>query len=99
MQSINPLKVKGIVPNKCIYAGAALLDDGFMELLRAKTLAERPYTARKNIKDKDYNRFAHRIWHGNLKENHSVDMEDQIFDLPLMFIGNQVTGSTMAFTA
>ncbi|KAF5632565.1 uncharacterized protein FTJAE_7448 [Fusarium tjaetaba] len=34
--SIHPFRVKEIRPGQCIFAGACLLDDGFMELLKEK---------------------------------------------------------------
>ncbi|PNP79594.1 hypothetical protein FNYG_07210 [Fusarium nygamai] len=99
VRSMEPLAVREISPSKCIYAGAALLDDGFMKLLRAKTQAERPKNAFKDLTDKDYNKFADQVWHNEMKIEHSVDKEGQTFDLPLKFIGKQVGKSTMEFTA
>ncbi|KAF5562621.1 hypothetical protein FPHYL_5605 [Fusarium phyllophilum] len=99
VRSMEPLAVREISPSKCIYAGAALLDDGFMKLLRAKTRAERSKNVVKDLTDKNYDKFADDIWHNNMKKKHSVNMEGQIFDLPLKFIGKQVDQSTMEFTA
>ncbi|KAF5595547.1 hypothetical protein FPANT_4615 [Fusarium pseudoanthophilum] len=79
-------------------AGAALLDDGFIKLLRAKTQAERPKNVLKDLTDKDYNKFADRVWHNEMKIEHSVDKECQTFDLPHKFIGKLVGQSTMEFT-
>ncbi|KAF5707113.1 hypothetical protein FMUND_11297 [Fusarium mundagurra] len=99
VRSMEPLAVREISPSKCIYAGAALLDDGFMKLLRAKTQAERPRNAVKDLTDKNYDKFANDIWHNDMKKNHCVNIEGQTFDLPLKFIGKQVGVSTMEFTA
>ncbi|KAF4493470.1 hypothetical protein FAGAP_10426 [Fusarium agapanthi] len=99
VRSMRPLAVDETSPSKCIYAGAALLDDGFMKLLRAKTGAECPKQAVKDLKDKDYDKFADRIWHSKMKKRHAVDMGGQVFDLPLKFLGKQAGQSTMEFTA
>ncbi|KAG7411521.1 hypothetical protein Forpe1208_v009879 [Fusarium oxysporum f. sp. rapae] len=97
--SMRPLAVREISPSKSIYAGAALLDDGFMELLKARTKAERPRPTFKLLTDEDFNKFADSIWHNDMKRNHSVDMEGQIVDLPPRFLGIWVDRTTMAFTA
>ncbi|KAG5800267.1 hypothetical protein H9Q69_000704 [Fusarium xylarioides] len=68
VRSMEPLAVREISPSKCIYAGAALLDDGFMKLLGAKTRAERSKNVVKDLTDKNYDKFADDIWHNNMKK-------------------------------
>jgi hypothetical protein len=105
--SIQPFAVREISPGKCIFAGGALIDDAFLELVKRKAKRECPRPTFKALTDRDFNEFVENIWDGNLKSNHCVGMLARSFYLPPKFLGFQARRNpganpdslTMTFTA
>jgi hypothetical protein len=73
--------VEEVVSGKCIFAGGALIDDAFMNLLKAKVQEHCSASTFSNLSEIDFHNFAQACWEEDLKLNYSGDPRKWTFAL------------------
>ncbi|KAF4448126.1 hypothetical protein F53441_8442 [Fusarium austroafricanum] len=95
--SFQPFAVWEISPGKCIFAGGALVDDAFLDLVKRKVKRVCPGRTFKALTDTDFDGFIKDIWDDILKEKHSVHMVARSFPLPRNFLEPHVRQNPRAY--
>ncbi|KAF9768511.1 hypothetical protein IL306_014188 [Fusarium sp. DS 682] len=89
ISSVNPFRVKEVMPGESIFAGGCLLDDGFMELLKSKTQDSTSSQAFRALTERNFKDFADDHWEVPIKKDFSVDFNTKQIPLPLAWAGSQ----------
>ncbi|KAH6955365.1 hypothetical protein HG530_008919 [Fusarium avenaceum] len=87
--SLQPFAVREITPGKCIFAGGALLDDAFLDLVKRKVERVCPRPTFEALTEKDFDMFVENIWPTDLKVFHSISFESMSYHLPAKFLGSR----------
>ncbi|RGP81770.1 mitochondrial-type heat shock 70 [Fusarium longipes] len=85
--SIQPLSVGEYTLGDHILTGKALIDDAFINLLKAKAKNLCPASRFGPLSEKDFKDFARACWEDDLKIRFSGDSKDWAFDLPTSWTG------------
>lgn len=81
--------MREITPGKCIFAGGALLDDAFLDLVKRKVERVCPRRTFEALAEKDFDMFVENIWPTDLKVFHSTSFESMSYHLPAKFLGSR----------
>ncbi|KAF5567159.1 hypothetical protein FPANT_14102 [Fusarium pseudoanthophilum] len=87
--SIHPFRVEELLTGQCIFAGACLLDDGFMGLLKEKVEALISPQAFQALTKKDLHYVTSRIWESFIKRRFQEDFPTQKIYLPIKWAASR----------
>lgn len=90
--------MREITPGKCIFAGGALLDDAFLDLVKRKVERVCPRPTFEALTEKDFDMFVENIWPTGLKVFHSATFEARSFHLPAKFLRSRARRNPAANT-
>ncbi|KAF4949559.1 hypothetical protein FGADI_8857 [Fusarium gaditjirri] len=96
--STQPLTVEEISPGKCIFAGAVLVDEAFLQLVKDKTKTALPRRTFNTLTDSDFQDFVDEIWEQRIKVRHSIGAPRRDFSLPHKFLGSRANRAKMSFS-
>ncbi|KAF5581520.1 hypothetical protein FPCIR_10090 [Fusarium pseudocircinatum] len=89
ISSVYPFSIKEIHAGKCIFAGACLLDDGFMKLLKEKVKTLISPRAFKDLTDKDLYELTSDRWEPGIKRCFDDDFPTQHIYLPIKWAASR----------
>ncbi|QPC63232.1 hypothetical protein HYE67_005463 [Fusarium culmorum] len=76
-----PLQMEEITRGECIFAGGALIDNAFMNILKAKIKKKHPRSIIDNSEEQ-LREIAHDYWEKDMKCNFSGDRRERTFEVP-----------------
>ncbi|KAF5670818.1 hypothetical protein FDENT_11139 [Fusarium denticulatum] len=89
IRSVHPLRVKEVLKGRRIFAGACIMDDGFMKLLKeriAQVISPRVF---QTLKDEDFAEIAYTHWDNDVKKSFSNNFQTKRIELPFHWVGSQ----------
>jgi hypothetical protein len=81
--------VEEALQGRRIFAGACILDDCFMKLLKEKIAQVVSPRVFQTLKDEDFARIAYTHWNNDVKISFSNNFETKRIELPFHWVGSQ----------
>ncbi|KAK6706637.1 hypothetical protein SNK05_010517 [Fusarium graminearum] len=89
-----PLQMEEITRGECIHAGGALIDNAFMDILKAKIKKKHPRSIIDNSEEQ-LREIAYDYWEKDMKCNFSGDRREWTFEIPY---GGGYTNTSLAIS-
>ncbi|VTT83042.1 unnamed protein product [Fusarium fujikuroi] len=89
ISTIQPFRVKEVLPGQRILAGACILDDGLMKLLKEKVAQVTSPKVFHNLKDEDFAYTVYNHWDTDIKMSFGDNFPTKRIPLPFHWVGTQ----------
>ncbi|KAF5719235.1 hypothetical protein FGLOB1_1256 [Fusarium globosum] len=89
ISTVQPFRIKEVLPGQRILAGACSLDDGFINLLKEKVAQVISPKVFHNLKDEDFDYIVYNHWETYIKMSFGDNFPTMRIPLPFHWVGTQ----------
>lgn len=89
ISTVQPFRIKEVLPGQRILAGACILDDGLMKLLKEKVAQVTSPKVFHNLKDEDFDYIVYNHWDTDIKMSFGDNFPTKRIPLPFHWVGTQ----------